>query len=103
MHGKVEVQSGIPLIWNILSRPHLYNVALAHINRNAKIEAPTSKFQQEGPKLLLAFADNVDLIGSSRIKIKPTKIRFEKVTRKMGVINEENTCSWAKMVETDTE
>lgn len=54
-----------------------------------KNKTATSIFQH-GPNLLLAFADDVDLIGNSRFKMKETLIRFEKEARKMGLkINED--------------
>lgn len=72
--------------------PQLFNIALEHIIRRARIEAPTSIFRREGPNLLLAFADDVDLIGNSRLKMRETFIRFENEAEKMGLqINENKT------------
>ena len=72
--------------------PQLFNIALEYTLRKAKIETPTAIFHQKGPNLLLAFADDVDMIGNSRINLKDAFLRFEKEAETLGLkINEDKT------------
>lgn len=72
--------------------PLLFNVALEHVTRKAEIRPPATVFQNNGPNLLLAFADDVDIIGNSRLNVKNTFSNFEEHAGNMGLkINEEKT------------
>ncbi|XP_060518453.1 uncharacterized protein LOC132697176 [Cylas formicarius] len=72
--------------------PLLFNISLEYVVRKAEIKAPMTMFRNNGPKLLLAFADDVDVIGSSRLNVKETFTNFEKQALNMGLkINEGKT------------
>ena len=68
--------------------PQLFNIVLEHIIIRVGIGAPTLVFRREGPNLLLDFADDVDLIGNSEIKMRETFITFEKAKNIGHQINE---------------
>lgn len=72
--------------------PLLFNVALEYVSRKAEIQTPTAVFHGNGPKLLLAFADDIDIVGNSTLDIKSTLNEFEKGAGSIGLkINEEKT------------
>lgn len=70
--------------------PLLFNVALEKATRAA--ELVVEMYTQRGPQLILAFADDIDIVGTSTIKVKEQFTRLEKESQKMGLkINEEKT------------
>lgn len=72
--------------------PLLFNVALEYVSRKAKIQPPAAMYHHNGPSLLLAFADDVDIVGNSTVDIKTTFNDFEKSASSIGLkINEDKT------------
>lgn len=70
--------------------PLLFNIALEKAIRAANIKV--EMYTNDGPKLLLAFADDIDVMARSVLKVKEQFIKIEKETLKMGLaINETKT------------
>lgn len=70
--------------------PLLFNLVLEKAIRSAEIK--TELLSIQGPKLLLAYADDIDLIGDSILSTKDIFNKVERATREVGLkINEEKT------------
>lgn len=70
--------------------PLLFNVILEKAIRAAQIK--TELLTANGPKLFLAYADDIDLVGNNVITVKEIFNKIETETRKMGlIVNEEKT------------
>lgn len=70
-----EVNDGLKQ-GHVLS-PLLFNIAFEYVTRKNEIRPPVTVFQNNGPNLLLAFVDDVDIIVNSRLNVKNTFSIFE--------------------------
>lgn len=70
--------------------PILFNIALDKVIRTAEISVKL--FGQDGPRLLLAFADDIDVVGNSVLTVKDLFSRVETQAEQIGLrINEGKT------------
>lgn len=70
--------------------PALFNIALEKVVR--RTELTTNIFGHNGPCLILAYADDLDVVGRSTVNVKEAFIKLEKEAKKMGLkVNEEKT------------
>ena len=70
--------------------PLLFNIVLDMAIKNANIGLEI--FTNQGPEMLLAYADDIDTVGGSTVKTKEMFVKIEKETRKVGLtINEDKT------------
>jgi len=70
---------------SLLSRigPLLFNIALEKATRSAEIQ--TDLLSARSPKLLLAYADVIDIIGDCTPTVKGIFHRIEEATREVGL------------------
>lgn len=70
--------------------PLLFNIVLDKAVRYAQIK--TELLTTDGPRLLLAYADDIDLMGNTVASVKELFNKVEKETLRMGlIVNEEKT------------
>lgn len=70
--------------------PILFNIALEKVVRTAGISVEL--FGRDGPRLLLAFADDIDVAGNSVLTVKDLFTRVETQANQVGLsINEDKT------------
>lgn len=70
--------------------PLLFNIALEKVVRDARTE--TLLFRTRGPQLILAFADDIDIIGDTTVKVKEEFLKIESAAVKIGLkVNESKT------------
>lgn len=88
LSSSFEINSGLKQ-GDALS-PLLFNLVLEKAMRSAEIK--TELLSAQGPKLLLAYADDIDLVGDSTLSTKDIFNKVEGATSKVGLkINEEKT------------
>uniref|UniRef100_A0AAR5PYV5 Reverse transcriptase domain-containing protein n=1 Tax=Dendroctonus ponderosae TaxID=77166 RepID=A0AAR5PYV5_DENPD len=76
--------------WEMPLSALLFNIVLETAIRREDIK--TELLSTEGPKLILAYADDIDLIGNTILRVKEIFNKIEGTTSEMGLmINEENT------------
>lgn len=87
--ASIKVDSEYSEIGDALS-PFLFNITLEKAAR--MVPSHTHVFGQQYPNLLLAYADDIDVIGSSTVITKKNLLHFENEARRMGLqINKPKT------------
>lgn len=70
--------------------PLLFNIVLESSVRRANTE--TLLFRNRGPRIILAFADDIDIVGNTTIDVKEEFMNLENTAKEVGLrINENKT------------